>query len=571
MIKFKNKKTERVKYGILKGKHLHIALCILLFCGANLLIKAQAISNNFYSENAWMPDSIGEGANKVFLNGHLHDNWENVRKSNVKLVRFGGQTADYNMPSRFQYLRMVDSIRAKGMEPILQLSKGNSNYDTLDALPIFRYINVTMNRHVKYWIIGNEPDLYTTNKTASKISAYIKRYAQAMKNIDNTILIIGPEMTSIKPEDSNAPVQKIVDSLMNTSWSGNILGLITSGSGAGKGFIDFFSWHMYNNYDGLTSTKSRSWLIDRLTTTDSLRMGRMKRKLDSCNIVLGRTSQPVKPIITEANICYYSDTNFVANDNWQGVKGNSFFAGQFWCEAMAIGVNRGLEWINFWSVMEKTGLGFMTNSTSARKSTYYHMQAMGQWYTGTNYLGSDKSTTSNADIKNLKAFGSKDGNHIAVFIMNQDSLLVVPTNRAYSIRLNGSYPSSDTNRITLSMGIDRTYRDTIEAASTTLLVFDLNGNISEKYIYKQFDGSTQPGFHQKYPQCGNSITYTQSTLDAYYPAVYSNITIGNGTNQIQVKNTDNSIFHAVNSITLNKNFLMLPGQTLSLIIDPTCQ
>jgi hypothetical protein len=103
-------------------------ICLLL---ASQCLEAQPIPPYFFSQNAWMSDTLGDydrcpGAAKGLhckLWGKIHqnNNWQKVKLSGVKLIRFGGEHADENMPTRRQYLQMVDSARAKGIEPLLQV------------------------------------------------------------------------------------------------------------------------------------------------------------------------------------------------------------------------------------------------------------------------------------------------------------------------------------------------------------------------------------------------------------------------------------------------------------------
>src|SRR4051812_46490263 len=80
-------------------------------------MQAQNISSHFFGQNAWMPDTIGN----VVYNGKLHQQWGNIKNSNASIIRFGGIGADKNMPTNFQYIKMIDSIRANGMEPTIQV------------------------------------------------------------------------------------------------------------------------------------------------------------------------------------------------------------------------------------------------------------------------------------------------------------------------------------------------------------------------------------------------------------------------------------------------------------------
>jgi hypothetical protein len=54
------------------------------------------------------------------------------------------------MPTNYQYIKMIDSIRAKGMEPIVQVPFHNWRYSAAQAAAIVQYVNVTRNRNVKY-------------------------------------------------------------------------------------------------------------------------------------------------------------------------------------------------------------------------------------------------------------------------------------------------------------------------------------------------------------------------------------------------------------------------------------
>lgn len=542
MIITKNKKAANGKCKLEAKNLLYTVLSILLFCSTYSTLKAQVIPQYFWGTNAWMPDSVG---NDDSYSGNLHDNWSNVQQSNVKLVRVGGKAYDFNRLSNYQYLKMVDSIRDKGMEPILQVPFGDGDFDTIDAFNIITYINITHSRGVKYWAIGNEPDLwYIANKSATKVAKYIKEYAIVMKKIDPSILIVGPALSYIKPQDSNDVVQKLLDTL--TTWNGdstkNIVGIIPSGNGSatGKGFIDFFDYHMYNYSGADSNTTTRSWLINRLVGTDSARMGWMKRRCDLCSA--HRSGIALKPMITEANICTQGNSA-PSFDGFGDTKASGFFAGQHWCEAMALALDRGIESIDFWSAMEGNGMGYMTNATpGVKKSTYYHLQAMSKWFTGTHYLGTDNQT-------NIKAFGSKDGNNIVVMILNQDTVTAAAKN--YTIRLDND-TTATTTWIKMNMAVSASYSDSIDASSTTLLEFDLNGNISQKFTYKQSFDNIPPGFQQ--PHCSDSFAcINQTEFEAYAPGVYSDITIGGtGTGQgtISLNATHNTIFRSTGLITI---------------------
>jgi len=87
-------------------KIFQIGMLALGMVGAAKTTTAQTISNHFFGENAWMPDTIGN-ANACteppcLLYGKLHKNWENIKNSGASIIRFGGIAADKNMPTNYQ-------------------------------------------------------------------------------------------------------------------------------------------------------------------------------------------------------------------------------------------------------------------------------------------------------------------------------------------------------------------------------------------------------------------------------------------------------------------------------------
>jgi hypothetical protein len=217
----------------------------------------------FAGINAWMPYQIG--AHKYY--GKLETKWADVQASGVQIMRYGGNGVDhYADPSwvdpadaakstMTQYLVLVDAMRNQGIEPVLQVPVYGSAYSSSQAADIVRYVNVTNGRAVKYWVIGNEPDLsgggygsgYTT---AAQVAAYFKPFASAMKAVDSTIKIIGPETAWYH------------DTIINglTSCDGGADD-ITGADSNGNYYVDILSFHIYP-FDG---TQTRSQVISNLT------------------------------------------------------------------------------------------------------------------------------------------------------------------------------------------------------------------------------------------------------------------------------------------------------------------
>jgi len=126
-------------------------------------------------------------------------------------IRVGGYNNDANTPDAFNDVQMdalVVYAAAIGAQPIIQvplLQDTNGQPPTADtAAAMVRYANATKGYRIKYFSLGNEPDLYATQGLPSDASkpaipnygpsdycATAHAYVTAMKAVDPTILIVG--------------------------------------------------------------------------------------------------------------------------------------------------------------------------------------------------------------------------------------------------------------------------------------------------------------------------------------------------------------------------------------------
>ncbi|MDO9188147.1 MAG: T9SS type A sorting domain-containing protein [Bacteroidia bacterium] len=429
--------------------------------------EAQSISTHFFGVNAWMSDTIGNyyacPEPPCFRGGKLHKHWTKIKDSGASMIRYGGIGPDKNMPTKFQYIRMIDSIRSKGMEPVIQVPFYNYRYTAQQAADIVHYVNVIKGRNVKYWIIANEPNLIYSYTSAAQVAAYFKPFASAMKNVDPSILIIGPETASFK--------KSMTDDLTNPGGPNDITGK----DGAGRYYLDVFSFHTYPMHGG---SHTRAEMIPKLTASGSYQdnLIYLNTKLAAANSYHNRTgATALKSAVTETNVTY---TN-ASTDGLNGVGSNSFIGGQFVAEIYGIGLKCGVDFINLWSVIEGgtsviNNGGYLHGSTGNKKPTYYHFKLMAD-----NFRGTNANCTSNQ--VNVKSFASKDAQQIAVLILNED----LTNNFNYTVRLNTtSITGTSALKLNVNAGLAKEYTAVIQNQSTTLLLFDGNGNIIKKYEYK---------------------------------------------------------------------------------------
>jgi len=125
-------------------------------------------------------------------------------------LRVGGYNNDANTPNAFDDARfdaMVTYARAVGAEPIVQvplLADTSGNPPTADTAAAMVQYGVTQGYGIKYYSIGNEPDIYDTagqpnwpqvmGYTPEDYCASVTADVAAMKAVDPTIQIVGPDL-----------------------------------------------------------------------------------------------------------------------------------------------------------------------------------------------------------------------------------------------------------------------------------------------------------------------------------------------------------------------------------------
>ena len=177
--------------------------------GAPLVIAADARTprTTTWSVNywQWMPDFTDAVTGTDAEIAALHPT----------LMRIGGYNNDANTPDPFDdaaFDQAVAYARAIGAEPIVQiphLADTAGQAPTPDtAAAMVTYANVTKGYGLKYFAVGNEPDLYSdqglvSDPTQPAIPGYtpadycasVGAFVTAMKAVDPTIQIVGPDLS----------------------------------------------------------------------------------------------------------------------------------------------------------------------------------------------------------------------------------------------------------------------------------------------------------------------------------------------------------------------------------------
>lgn len=141
-----------------------------------------------------------------YVYGSCYGPWVNIpvdllpqaEASGVTYLRFpGGEWGDQYDLKDFHIDRFIDLARRMGAEPQINVRMPGGSPET--AAELVRYCNVTNDYNVRYWAIGNEPDLYAGFQRYGYDSYDTVRYnrewreiAEAMRAVDPDIFLLGP-------------------------------------------------------------------------------------------------------------------------------------------------------------------------------------------------------------------------------------------------------------------------------------------------------------------------------------------------------------------------------------------
>lgn len=436
-----------------------------------------SIPPHFFGINAWMPARIGN-ENK---GGKLEQKWQEIEDSGVKIMRYGGIAVDRIQHDlnpdwnevKNQYLAMVDSMRSRGIEPVLQVPYWGGTYTATQAASLVSFINGAPNsRGVKYWSIGNEPDLdkdgypYKPVST-SQIAGYIRSFSAAMKNADPSIKILGPDLTWGDPN--------LLDPLTTCTGTGDdITGPIPNTS---LYYIDIITFHSYFGFSG---DQSRGDVIGALSPTAGFqtRLTSLKSRLSGCHSRTGANA--ILIAVTETNAGHQNTNDYESSADLGGVDAKSFLGGQFWAEILGVCLQQGVDFVTFWSVVEGDELGYIGHDTGAKRPSYYHFQMMAK-----NFRGDVVTATDNRD--NVKAFAAKASDQVAVILLNQEE----STDLSYTVRLNNTTITTSTLKVNVNASMSGETSGTIDRQSTIVLIFNSSGTLQKTITYKRY-GSGVP-------------------------------------------------------------------------------
>jgi hypothetical protein len=312
----------------------------------------------------------------------------------IELLRIGGHNNDNNDPAPFttsEIDRAVGYAHAIGAEPLLQVpllaDVAGDTPTATTASNMVAYANITRGYGLKYFSIGNEPDLYPGQElgfesyTPASYCTSVAEYSQAMRAVDPTIQLVGPDLSWKYQTADN-------------DWLTPIL------QECGEHF-DVVSVHRYR-VDPSDTTIARVKADAALFRSE---IGALRAKLDAA----GLADRPLA--ITETNVAW------TAEGGSADASPGTLAAGLWLADAYGVALEQNLWTLGYWSVVDGAPLGLLSEQRDKRAS-YHILELLAQ------HLGlapgdpeGARALVATSDSRDVHAYAARGGNDDRTFVL----------------------------------------------------------------------------------------------------------------------------------------------------------
>ncbi len=271
-----------------------------------------------------------------------------VENAGFTALRFpGGAWTDAVDVQPFQIDMLMDFCKQVGAMPTISVRLLGGSPETAAAL--VRYTNIEKKYGVTYWSIGNEPSIFTQlgqtddDYTTENLNREWRAIAQAMKAVDPTIKLMGPEIHQWNDSDSTVPKDS-----SGRDWMTEFL----KANGA---LVDVVTVHRYPMY----SPNGPVTVADLRVNTREW-TGEVEYLRGLIREIIGR-DLPIA--ITELN----SDPS---RAELQEASPDSFYNAIWYADVLGQMINADVFMVNQWVLSQRsTGLGLL-NGTTVRPTFY---------------------------------------------------------------------------------------------------------------------------------------------------------------------------------------------------------
>lgn len=417
------------------------------------------LSPYLYGQNLWHAVNPGDGANQV---------WGRMKEAKFALVRVGGIEWNDRMPAASQWATWVDSIRAIGAEPLLQVS---SKETPAAAAALVEQLNVKLKYAVRFWAIGNEPtcgqDAGAAAAAVAGIARNFKDRAAAMKAVDPTIKIVVGDECYFRGELYNALIG-------GPAAESDVTGKDPSGNY----YADIVSFHSYP-FPGADKNAlfTRAQVVEGGAAGIRGMMKACKDRIATANTLHARAgAQALACALTEFNVTYWNSSDNTA----RGVGVRSFLNGQFVAEIFGSAMEYGFVTAAPWCMFEAAGngggsdLGMFDGAGPYNPRPYYHHIRM-----MSNHMGG-RFVPSSDNLALVKTYATQDADRSAIIILNQSQ----DAGQAFTLKFGADAPvKTNPLVITLASGYAGELVDSIGPQESLLLQIHSTGKVLVRSVY----------------------------------------------------------------------------------------
>ncbi len=286
----------------------------------------------------------------AFMDGDLLVQAEQIP---VTFIRFpGGNWGDENDLKPWHIDTFIALCRQMNAEPQISVRLRGGTPEA--AADLVRYVNLEKGYNVRYWSIGNEPELYKSKSgfegyDTERFNREWRAIAEAMLAVDPDLILIGPEITQFTGDPASDPKDQHGYDWMRTFLQAN------------GDLVDVVSIHRYPFPRSMTSGPAApDELLSNAAEWDSI--------IPALRQTIRENAGKDLPVaVTEVNSYW---TNALGGDTTP----DSFFSALWWADVLGHLIEQDVDIVAFFSLQSSPaigGYGLLTRR-DARPSYYVY-------------------------------------------------------------------------------------------------------------------------------------------------------------------------------------------------------
>lgn len=296
------------------------------------------------------------------------------------MIRFpGGNWGDENELQTYHIDQFAALAAQLNSQVSLTVRLFNSTPEK--AADLVRYANIDQGYNIRYWAIGNEPTLYATSRGATdygveKFNIEWRAFAEAMKKVDPSILLIGPELHQFGSDISRTPKDS-----SGLDWMTEFLK-------ANGDLVDIISIH---RYPFPKVSGGRAATIEELAASSA----EWDDIISYLRGLISETTQRDLPIaVTEVNSHW---TNAIYGE----ATPDSYANAVWWADVLGRMITNRVEIVNYFTLQSHPSIGgYGLFSRSDARPTYYIYQLYKQF--------GDQLVFSGCNTANISTYAALD-------------------------------------------------------------------------------------------------------------------------------------------------------------------